>query len=53
MKRELNARANGLAKGTAYGEYEKKKKLTTPNNYLVDVNIDAEEGAESNVLEDT
>ena len=34
IKRELNTKADGLTKGATYGEYEKKKKLTTLNDYL-------------------
>ena len=54
IKRELNARADRLAKGAAYGEYEKRNKLTTSNNYPVKVNmIDAEEEMELEVSDES
>ena len=39
IKRELNVRADQLAKGAAYGEYDKKSKLTTASDRLPDVNM--------------
>ena len=53
IKRELNVRVDGLAKGAAYGEYEKKKVMTTPGDDLKDVNmIDAKEEEEGEILKD-
>ena len=44
IKRELNAKADKLAKGMAYEKYEKKNILTTLNECSAEVNmIDAEE----------
>ena len=39
IKRELNARANQLAKGAAYGKYEKKNKFMTTGEYPSEVNM--------------
>ena len=39
IKRELNARADKLAKGAVYEEYDKKNKLTTSNEYPTEVNM--------------
>ena len=39
IKRELNAWADGLAKGKAYGECEKKKEITNYTIYLPDVHM--------------
>ena len=39
IKKKLNARANQLAKGAAYGEYDKKSKLTTAGECPPDVNM--------------
>ena len=39
IKRELNSRADQLAKGAAYGEYSKKNKFTTAGEYPPDVNM--------------
>ena len=39
MKRELNARVDKLAKCAAYGEYDKKNRLTTSNEYPAEVNM--------------
>ena len=39
IKRELNTRADGLAKGAAYGEYDKKKWLIIPYGCPVVVNM--------------
>ena len=48
IKRELNARADQLAKGAAYGEYDKKNKLKTTNEHPLGVNmIEAEDELES------
>ena len=44
IKRELNARADQLAKGVAYGVYDKKNKLTTTSEYPLKVHmIEAED----------
>ena len=37
IKRELNGKADRLAKGEANGEYEKRNKLTTLNSYPKEV----------------
>jgi len=34
IKRELNARADKLAKGATYGEYDKNNRLITKNDNL-------------------
>ena len=39
IKRELNTKADKLMKGAAYGEYDKKNKLTTSNEYPLEVNM--------------
>ena len=39
IKRELNTRADQLAKSVAYGEYDKKSKFTTTGNHPPDVNM--------------
>ena len=36
IKRELNVRADQLAKGAAYGEYNKKSKVTTASDHFPD-----------------
>ena len=54
IKRELNARADQLAKGAAYGEYDKKSKLTTANDHLPDVNmVEAMEDLKSDLIEES
>ena len=53
-KRELNTRVDGLSKGAVYGEYEKKKKITTQDSCLADVNmIDAKEETKAEVAKDS
>ena len=48
IKRELNARADLLAEGAAFGEYDKKNKLTTTNEYPLEVNmVEAKDESES------
>lgn len=54
IKRELNTRANGITKGASYGEYEKKKRLTTLDGCLKDINmVDSEERIEYEVPGDS
>ena len=54
IKRELNTRADQLAKGAAYGEYDQKSKLTTANDHLPDVNmVEAMEDSKSNLIEES
>ena len=52
IKRELNARADQLAKGAAYGEYDKKSKVTTASDLFPDVNmVEATEDLKSDSVE--
>ena len=54
IKRELNVRADQLAKGAAYGEYDKKSKSTTASNHLPDVNmVEAMEDLKSDSVEES
>ena len=51
INKELNARVDRLAKCAAYGEYDKKNRLTTSNDCSAEVNmIDAEEELETEIL---
>ena len=51
IKRELNMRADQLAKGAAYGEYDKKSKLITADDHLPDVNmVEAIEDLKSDLI---
>ena len=53
IKRELNARAAQLAKGAAYGEYDKKSKVTTASDHFLDVNmIETTEDLKSDSVEE-
>ena len=54
IKRELNARTNQLAKGAAYGEYDKKNKFTTAGEYPPGINmIEAEDESELGVKKES
>ena len=53
IKRELNARADQLAKCAAYGEYNKKSKLTTAGSLPLDVYImEMENDLKSDLMEE-
>ena len=54
IKRELNVRADQLAKGAAYGEYDKKSKLTTVDDHPPNVNmVEAIEDLRFNLTENS
>ena len=53
IRRQLNAKADGLAKGVAYDEYEKKKEITILDNCPTDINMTkAKEEAEADITKD-
>ena len=54
IKRELDARVDKVVKGAAYGEYDKKNRLATSNEYLVEVNmIETEDELEHEVSKES
>ena len=54
IKKELNTRADQLAKGAAYGEYDQKSKLTTTNDHPPDVNmVEQREYLKSDLIEES
>ena len=54
IKRELNTIADQLAKGAAYGEYDRKSKLTTASNHRPDVKmVEAKDDLKSDLVEES
>lgn len=54
IKRKLNARADQLAKGVAYGEYNKKNRHITIDEHRLDVNmVEVEDELRSDTMKES